>query len=461
MISSASASSSGAQPEASDVLGKETGGTAGASLKRPRAEIDDGEQNEDVRLEEADLRNNSSGNPTPKDGDGEDVEISISACIFAKSTPKDGDGEAVEKENPTEDAPDKNSPSTPVEEGRPNENTDSADDKKKNSKPKKKIKQEQHQGLRLPPAAPPTFLPLPKLEHDPTDEMYGNLPKFHPGENIIIGIDEAGRGPVLGPMIYGLAYAPEKADLKALIATELDDSKKLSVLQRTSMFGKVQENVGWIAHVSSAEKLSRDMTGSTKVSLNLIAQTATVNAIKLVLEKQVGSKVSALYVDTVGDPDRYANQLKAIFPQIPTIIVAKKADSLYKIVSAASVVAKVCRDHMLEEFAFPEESEKRERKAEIVTREFGCGYPGDKQTIKWMGKNVQHVFGFPKLVRFSWETTDKLMEKNCAKVEFYEELETELANKQPPPLTAFFAKSNQPARKKCFLQRGLGVVTDF
>eukprot|EP00392_Amoebophrya_sp_AT5.2_P015707 g15923.t1 len=324
------------------------------------------------------------------------------------------------------------------------------------------------------------------------DEMYGMLPSF-PDDNIIIGIDEAGRGPVLGPMVYGLAFAPENADLKELIATELDDSKKLSLQQRESMFENVQKNVGWIAHVSSAERLSRDMTGNTKVSLNLIAQHATVNSIKYVLQqrnKNAFKKVSALYVDTVGDPERYQRILKDAFPQIPTVVVAKKADSLYKIVSAASVVAKVVRDGLLEHHQFSEErvqevqehpgasssSESRSQEengistgrgggVRITSRDFGCGYPGDKTTIKWLEKNLQHVFGFPKLVRFSWETADRMMEKNCAAVEFYEEAPGEAnggaSGGRQLPLTAFFAKPSQPARKKAFLSRGLGIATEF
>ena len=53
-----------------------------------------------------------------------------------------------------------------------------------------------------------------------------------------------------------------------------------------------------------------------------------------------GFSWSQVYVDTVGDPGKYQEKLKDIFPSID-ITVAKKADSLYPVVSAASICAKV------------------------------------------------------------------------------------------------------------------------
>lgn len=47
-----------------------------------------------------------------------------------------------------------------------------------------------------------------------------------------------------------------------------------------------------------------------------------------------------VYVDTVGDPEKYRVKLSEIFPAIK-FVVAKKADSLYPVVSGASIVAKV------------------------------------------------------------------------------------------------------------------------
>jgi ribonuclease H2 subunit A len=74
-------------------------------------------------------------------------------------------------------------------------------------------------------------------------------------------------------------------------------------------------------------------------------------------------------VDTVGPPESYQAKLKQRFPGID-FVVAKKADSLYPVVSAASICAKVTRDKVLSQWVFCEE----ELNQSISTR-FGSGYP--------------------------------------------------------------------------------------
>jgi len=83
------------------------------------------------------------------------------------------------------------------------------------------------------------------------------------------------------------------------------------------------------------------------------------------------------------------------YPQI-RFVVEKKADGTYPIVSAASIVAKVTRDKILEEWKFKENLN--------IDHNFGCGYPADELTKSWLVKNQDPLFGFPSIVRFSWQT---------------------------------------------------------
>lgn len=82
---------------------------------------------------------------------------------------------------------------------------------------------------------------------------------------------------------------------------------------------------------------------------------------------------SQCFVDTVGIAADYQKKLEEIFPDV-TFVVTSKADSIYPIVSAASIAAKVTRDRVLEAWTFMEGEGKYGEKEDA--REFGSGYPG-------------------------------------------------------------------------------------
>ena len=88
------------------------------------------------------------------------------------------------------------------------------------------------------------------------------------------------------------------------------------------------------------------------------------------------------FIDTVGDADNYSRRLSARFPGIH-FTVCPKADSLYPIVSVASIAAKVTRD----------------RCPTLLDGETGSGYPSDPTCQKWLQENTDRVFGYPDNVR--------------------------------------------------------------
>lgn len=214
-----------------------------------------------------------------------------------------------------------------------------------------------------------------------------------------IGIDEAGRGPVLGPLVYGAAYCgiSEQNQLKS--ALKLDDSKVLSEKQRETSLKLIQahEGIGYETISCSPLSLSQQMLGVAKVSLNQISHQCAISLIKRIVD--LGVDVREVYVDTVGTPETYQKMLSNLFPHM-RIRVEKKADSLFPIVSAASIAAKVNRDYQVHHW---------EGKGMPIGSELGSGYPADPVTKKWLVDNIDPVYGYPSIVRFSWKTVDDVL----------------------------------------------------
>ncbi|XP_064599605.1 ribonuclease H2 subunit A-like [Liolophura sinensis] len=217
-----------------------------------------------------------------------------------------------------------------------------------------------------------------------------------------LGIDEAGRGPVLGPMVYGTCFSPiNKGDI--LKEMGFADSKTLNEEQRDGLFEKIKnatDVMGWMVDILSPAFISNSMLRRIKYNLNALSHDTAIGLIRKVLSH--GVNVTEIYVDTVGDPAKYQAKLKELFPDID-VTVAKKADSTYPIVSAASICAKVARDQAVKSWQFSEGIKTEDNN-------YGSGYPSDPATKKFMSINLDRVFGFPQFVRFSWSTASQIME---------------------------------------------------
>ncbi|KAH7639297.1 hypothetical protein HUG17_3330 [Dermatophagoides farinae] len=219
---------------------------------------------------------------------------------------------------------------------------------------------------------------------------------------VIVGIDEAGRGPVLGPMIYAAAYCP--LSMRAEIEKEkYQDSKTLTEKQRSEMFETIDNdvNIGWSSTILSPIYISNSMLKRSKYNLNAISHDSAISLIRSIQAK--GIEIREVYLDTVGPPEKYEQKLRQIFPDIAKIKVSKKADSLYKIVSIASICAKVLRDHLIKHWQFQENLSYNEN-------DYGSGYPNDPKTKEFLNKVFDPIFGFPTFVRFSWSTITKIMD---------------------------------------------------
>jgi ribonuclease H2 subunit A len=230
-----------------------------------------------------------------------------------------------------------------------------------------------------------------------------------PLQECILGVDEAGRGPVLGPMVYAAAYCPVTY-ASTLSKLSFADSKVLTPQVRSDLLRQlcdeaeeVHEYVGWSTRIMTARDISADMLSPGGYNLNAQAHDATIALIREI--ERCGVVITEIYVDTVGPEASYQAKLQGMFPSA-RVTVTKKADSKFPIVSAASVCAKVTRDTCL-------------GREEV----WGSGYPSDPRTARWLkGGGMDSVFGWESNeVRYSWGTVKELLEKNKdgVKVDWY------------------------------------------
>ncbi|KAJ2905156.1 ribonuclease HII [Zalerion maritima] len=280
------------------------------------------------------------------------------------------------------------------------------------------------------------FIP-PSIDHNvllsgETYSFYSPVPKplqrpspDEAGAEAILGVDEAGRGPVLGPMVYSVFYLPTDLSTPLLKDSHhFDDSKVLTAAVRADLMEKLctpdtdlQESCGFATTALSARSIGAGMMApGAGYNLNAQAMDATIALIRGVLGQ--GVNIREIYVDTIGSPTVYQAKLQREFPGIQ-VTVAKKADSLYPCVSAASVCAKVTRDVALEVLYSAYKKDVDGGSDEPAAAGWGSGYPSDRRCVSWLRNNMHPVFGWGPECRYSWGTAKDMLElKGGVKVEW-------------------------------------------
>ncbi|KAL7852405.1 hypothetical protein SRHO_G00181900 [Serrasalmus rhombeus] len=284
------------------------------------------------------------------------------------------------------------------------------------------------------------------------------VPEACKSEDCCLGIDEAGRGPVLGPMVYGICFCPvsRKEDLKDL---KVADSKTLSEAERENLFLKLDEAksfVGWALQILSPNTISTSMLQRAKYNLNALSHDAAIGLVQYALD--CGVQLKEVFVDTVGPAEKYEEKLSQRFPGIK-VTVRPKADSLFPIVSAASICAKVARDRIVKGWKFAEDLGE-------VDTEYGSGYPNDPKTKSWLLKYLDPVFGYPQFVRFSWSTAQTLLDSKAVTVHWdddEEDGEKAAARQNNTSMLTYFSRSkpaSTPTREthRFFTERRLQSI---
>lgn len=199
----------------------------------------------------------------------------------------------------------------------------------------------------------------------------------------ILGLDEAGRGPVLGPLVIAGVLADE-ARLAALAALGVRDSKALSREKRAELAPRIAQLAKARAVIIPADRLEESLN---EIELRVMAE--LINDLR----------PDAVYLDVPAHPrgvEGYCRKLRELVgPGVPKIIGENRADRKYPIVSAASIVAKVERDRAI--LALHEEY-----------GDFGWGYPSEPKARKFLVNWYLQHGRFPPCARAKWRTLRQL-----------------------------------------------------
>ncbi len=201
---------------------------------------------------------------------------------------------------------------------------------------------------------------------------------------MISGVDEAGRGPMFGPLVVGAVFCEDDQVLRDI---GVKDSKMLTPAIRDRMFDEISDAVKWCTVPISAEDIDAKMKTQ---SLNMIE-------LELFVEAVSSNPSDVIYADCPDvDTDRFG-RIMSVKLDGKKVVAAHKADALYPVVSAASIMAKVTRDRMLDDL-------RKEFDCDI-----GSGYPSDQVTVDFIEKWIKDNGCPPPHTRRSWKPVKQML----------------------------------------------------
>ena len=213
---------------------------------------------------------------------------------------------------------------------------------------------------------------------------------------MIVGVDEAGRGPVIGPLVVASLGIPE-SQINILEGLGVNDSKALTPSKRLEIRNKILKYKNWKYSIVefSAEQIDRAMEHDT---LNAIEVRLFAKAID-----NIGSEyISKLILDACDiNQERFGRNVSSIIRSNSKdleLISEHKADSKHLIVGAASILAKVHRDLEIE------------RISKECGFNIGSGYPSDPKTKEAMSLLISSDSPHADL-RWSWATVERAWEE--------------------------------------------------
>lgn len=166
---------------------------------------------------------------------------------------------------------------------------------------------------------------MKEKEEERLKELKKDEEKLHSnGVKLIAGIDEAGRGPLAGPVVVGIAIMPENSMIEGV-----NDSKKVSEKKRKKLYDLItQEAIAWNVGIADQNEIDEiNILNATKLAL-----TRAIDGLKI--------KPDLILVDALTNINTLGIPYKSII----------KGDAKEYSIAAASILAKVTRDRMMREY---------------------------------------------------------------------------------------------------------------
>lgn len=199
------------------------------------------------------------------------------------------------------------------------------------------------------------------------------------------GVDEAGKGPVLGPMVAACVVADPTT-----LPAEIDDSKSLTPTRREAFARQLRDD----SDVSIAiSRVSPDRIDDPGTDMNTLTVAAHAEALAAVTADGLSGVVDG--ADT--DADRFARRITNKLDAEIELRAEHGADETYPLVGAASVIAKVERDAAVETL--------RGEYGDV-----GSGYPSDPTTRAFLAEYVREHGQLPGCARASWKTSKDVLD---------------------------------------------------
>lgn len=203
----------------------------------------------------------------------------------------------------------------------------------------------------------------------------------------VLGIDEAGRGPVIGPLIIAGVMIKEGEEKNL---GEVKDSKLLTHKKRIEFSENIIKNSKYFLIQVEPEEIDKAVESETGMNLNWLEAHKQAEIIN-----KLNPQKAIIDCPSINCKAYEAYLRKLLNNKEIILVVEHKADFKYPVCSAASILAKVRRE---------EEIEKLKQKY----GDFGPGYPSNEITQNFVKENWDK---FPEIFRHSWSTYKNFADK--------------------------------------------------